>query len=132
MSINNTEKRGKSDRTGIIFLIVAVLLAAFMSPSILIINLALDIIGYHFDVGQHWIFAVFLTIIIIAGLRLLTTSWSSAFAVWGVLCICVVMLGLLCHFGFHAEWPSRYVSHLIPKESSGTTNATLKQSESSQ
>ncbi len=102
----------KDDVVSCMFFALFVALVAFFAPSMVIINVTLDLTGTTFDVGQQWVFGCLLTIGLLVLLNCIFSDWGKTMTVWLVLCGSTVAVGLICQYGFHARWPELYLTRV--------------------
>ena len=109
------KKNSTSDLGCFVVLICLVVIVFIFSPGMVVVSL-LPFDG--FDHGQMWCFSIITSILLYFGFVVLAKKislensgnvWGVGFAGYIVLCIIIVWIYLVAHFGFKAEFPS---SHL--------------------
>jgi hypothetical protein len=85
----------------------------FVSPGILVIGLVNSKLLLHLDTGQLWTFSILTAAFFYGLMAFLRKSVKSGLKIYVLLCVIIVIIGLVSHFGFKLEWPELLLEGFI-------------------
>lgn len=109
----------KKDTNSLGALLVGLLLVAcalVLAPGIAAVNIVCEVARLSLDVGQMWTFSTIFSLAVIISLRLFCKEWSKALLIWLAACVITAGVTAVANWGFHAEWPQRFIQRMIPEQ----------------
>lgn len=103
----------KKDESGILVVLFFIALV-LISPGAMVFCTVADMVSYKFAAGQAWIFSLLVSAAIFGGFYAKNRSFREGGIQYLILCAVISGIYLVSSFGFHASFPKRHISYLLP------------------